>query len=406
MSDIPEAKAARYPGWAVIGIFLILALGAISVARDFLMPVVSGCVLFLVFMPVMRRARRLGIPRPLAASAIVTSLVLVLCVIVVSLRGPAVQIIENFPQISEQIGSKLGDVVDQFRRLDKAVGEAIQNGDGHADDAAPAAADPDPPPEEEEEETFSLTDLGGANVVSVFMTAPTILAQILFTAVLLFFLLASGDMFYLKIIQSFGTLREKRNAYRVLRKIEAGLGDYFGAITLINAVLGVAVGIAMWLLGMPVPVMFAVLTFVLNFIPFVGAILGVGIVAAVALLWFEGFAQPGLVVAVFLILTSIEGQVITPLAVSRKMQMNTAVLFVAVAFWAWLWSVMGMLVAVPLMVVIRVIAEHVPGLSMVANFLSGEDEKPLPPVEDDETEEDTLPPMDLLPVRPRSDTFT
>ena len=223
------------------------------------------------------------------------------------------------------------------------------------------------------------------------------LAQILFTAILLYFLLASGDMFYLKIIQSFTAMRDKRDAYRVLRRIEAGLGAYFGAITLINAVFGVAVGIALWLLGMPVPVMFAVLTFVLNFIPFVGGFITAGLVAAVALLWFEGFAQPAFVVGVFLVLAFIESEVITPLMVSRKMRMNTAALFIAVAFWAWLWSVMGMLVAVPMMVVIRVIAEHVPGLAMVANFLSGEDEKPLPPAGEGEPEEDTLPPMDLWP---------
>ncbi len=399
MTDQPDPAPAAYPRWAVIGIFIILTVGAISVARDFLMPVVSSCVLFLMFMPVMRRARRMGIPRSLAAAGIVLSMMLILSVIVVSLRGPAVQIIENFPAISRQVGDKLSDVVDSFKKLDKAVGEAMEVGDSPAAEGPPFGVRPIPAPADPVGDAFSLSDLGGANVVSVFLTAPTILAQILFTAILLFFLLASGDMFYLKIIQSFGGISEKRSAYRVLRKIETGLGDYFGAITLINAVLGVAVGIAMWMLGMPVPVMFAVLTFVLNYIPFVGAVIGVVIVGAVSLLWFDGFAQPALVMTAFLVLTGIEGQFITPLMVSRKTQMNTAVLFVAVAFWAWLWSFMGMLVAVPMMVAIRVIAEHVPGLGMVANFLSGEDEKPLPPPPEGAAEEDTLPPMDLQPSR-------
>ena len=400
MTDQPDPATPDAPRWTLIGIFLILAIGAISVARDFLMPVVSALVLFLVFMPMMRRARRTGVPRPLAAAGIVISLVLVLSVIVVSLRGPAVQIIDNFPQISHQVGRKLVDVTDRFRRLDRAVGEAMQTGDSPAAEGSPAhAANTDAAPPDAAAAPFSLSDLGGSNVVSVFMTAPTILAQILFTAVLLYFLLASGDMFYLKIIQSFSSLRDKRNAYRVLRKIEAGLGAYFGAITLINAGLGAAVGIAMWMLGMPVPVMFAVLTFVLNFVPFVGPFIVFAIVAAVALVWFEGFAQPVLVLAVFLGLVLVESQAVTPLMVSRRTQMNTAVLFVAVAFWAWMWSVMGMLVAVPLMVAIRVIAEHVPGLGTVANFLSGEDDKPLPPPPEGEAEEDTLPPMDMLPRR-------
>lgn len=405
MTDLPDnaiapaATAPNYPRWAVIGIFLIMATSAVSVARDFLMPVVSSCLLFLVFMPMMRRARQVGIPRSLAAAAIVISMVVFLSVIVASLRGPAVQIVDNFPEISHQVGRKLSDVIDSFKRLDRAVGDAMQAGDSPAAPGAPADIAPTPAPAAPADAPFSLADLGGANVLSMFLTAPTILAQVLFTAILLYFLLASGDMFYLKIIQSFSNIRQKRDAYRVLRRIETGLGDYFGAITLINAVLGVAVGVAMWLLGMPVPVMFAVLTFVLNFIPFVGAIIGVVIVAAVSLLWFDGFTQPLLVMTAFLVLTGIEGQFVTPLMVSRKVQMNTAVLFIAVAFWAWLWSVMGMLVAVPLMVAIRVIAEHVPGMGMVANFLSGEDDKPLPPAGDDEPEEEALPPMDLAPRR-------
>ena len=147
MTDLPDsaapvATATPYPRWAVIGIFIILSIGAISVARDFLMPVVSALVLFLVFMPLMRRARRTGLPRSLAAAAIVTSLVLSLSVIAVSLRGPAVQIIDNFPQISQQVGRKLGDVLDRFKRLDKAVGEAMQTGDGAAAALAPAPAAP------------------------------------------------------------------------------------------------------------------------------------------------------------------------------------------------------------------------------------------------------------------------
>ena len=146
MTDQPDPAPAAYPRWAVIGIFIILTVGAISVARDFLMPVVSSCVLFLMFMPVMRRARRMGIPRSLAAAGIVLSMMLILSVIVVSLRGPAVQIIENFPAISRQVGDKLSDVVDSFKKLDKAVGEAMEVGDSPAAEGSPFSVGSIPAP--------------------------------------------------------------------------------------------------------------------------------------------------------------------------------------------------------------------------------------------------------------------
>ncbi|MFN3525727.1 MAG: AI-2E family transporter, partial [Paracoccus sp. (in: a-proteobacteria)] len=119
-------------------------------------------------------------------------------------------------------------------------------------------------------------------------------------------------------------------------------------------------------------------------IPYLGAITGVIISTLVALIVMPDLFWPLMVGLTYLGLTSLEGQIITPYFVSRRLQMNTVVVFMAVALWAWLWSVIGMVIAVPVLVVIRVLAEHIPGWERLGNFLAGED----PPALEDDNEEE------------------
>ena len=139
----------------------------------------------------------------------------------------------------------------------------------------------------------------------------------------------------------------------------------------------------MWAWGLPGALLFGIGGFVLNYIPYLGAITGVAISGLVALVVMPGLFWPAMVALTYLGLTSLEGQIITPYFVSRRLQMNTVVVFLAVALWAWLWSVIGMVIAVPVLVVMRVLAEHVPGWEKFGNFLAGDQP---PALEEDEAE--------------------
>ena len=210
---------------------------------------------------------------------------------------------------------------------------------------------------------------------------PAILSQTFFTLIFLFFLLASGDLLYLRIVQSFDTLKEKRAAYDALREIEGSLGNYLASITVINVGLGVVSGLAMWALGMPSPLLWGVAAALLNYIPYIGAALGYVGAFVVALVVFDDVWWALLVGGTYFGLTAIEGQFVTPYFVSRRLQLNTVVVFLTVALWAWLWSILGMVVAVPMLVVIRVLADHIPGLEKFGNFLAGDE---LPPLSEEE----------------------
>jgi predicted PurR-regulated permease PerM len=363
-ASVPEPSAASpVPRWAIIGIFLMLFVAGIAYAREFLIPVVLAFLLALVFSPVRRfLERRARLPSGLAAFLIVGGLLATLVTIVALLAEPVQRMIEDAPRIGRQVERKLSGVAAPARAVVK-VGEEVDKitSGAPAEGTAPSA---------EKKAVQEVVVRTPGFVSRVTTVAPTILAQAAFTLVLLFFVLASGDMIYEKVVNVLPTLRDKRLAMRIASDIELKLSRYFFTITLINAALGVAIGIAMWVLDMPTPLLFGVIAFVFNFVPYLGAVVGVVIAAVVGVVSFDSLGQALLPALVYFALTSLEGQLITPHLLGRRLEMNTVVVFGSVALWAWLWSVMGMLVAVPLLVTIRAFCEHIPQLEPVGKFLS------------------------------------
>lgn len=413
---VPGTKPAG-TDWAIIGIFLILAFAAMAAARDFLMPLSMGVLLFFVFSPVCRALARFGLPQPVAAGLVTLGLTFGLIGAVAMLAVPLSDAVNNAPRIFNRIQIKLEQLRDPMEDLQNVARELSElshpgqkkeptpPGPAPTDAALPepppatpaagpsgvasglppdappdAPADapngtpaetpdegqpPPPPPAGPESGLAWLTDIAS--------TTPALLAQLVFTLFLLYFMLASGELLYRRVVESFAGFGDKRKALQAMHMIEASLGSYLGTITLINAGLGVAVAVAMWAWDMPQPALFGVMGFAFNFIPYLGAVAGVVLATAVAFVSMPGFIDPLLVGATYMALTTVEGNLITPSLVSRQLSLNAVVVFVAVALWAWLWSVVGMIVAVPMLVVLRVLCEHIPRLDALGNFLAGED---------------------------------
>lgn len=375
-----DGPAPPRPGSLVLtGIFLILTLAAVQQARDFLLPVVTALLLFFVLMPLHRVLQRVGVPATLSAGGLVVSLMLAVSVLFTTVSGPVIEAASDYPRLAEKVTSKVRILRASFDPPAAAppVQSSYRDPSLNPPPAAPTAD------AEEDEGTSALMQSTANSALATLAGAPTVAAQVGFALILLFFLLSSSDLMYLKIVQSFARFRDKRAAYGALRRIEKHLGGYLGTVTAINAVLGLVIAGAMWALGMPAPLVFGVLAFAFNYIPYVGALVGVAVAGLVAVLTFDGWQTPLLVVAVYAGLTSLEGQLITPMLMARRMEMNTVVLLTAAAFWAWIWGPAGMLIAVPMMVALRVIADELPGWSRVALFLSAAADGP-PPADDPE----------------------
>lgn len=408
-----DAPLQKIPSWAIIGIFLVLMFSFIAQARDFLMPVTLAFLLFFVFVPFRRVLERWNLGATFTATVISLGLVVILLGIGLVVSGPISRLIDNAPQIGARLETRLSEIRENFAGIERAakkIDEITGGGkpepeEGQTKPGTPSAVPPEPtqdltstvtgrvtsvpvpgapqPPDQHIEVEVNAAP-AASTLGSLVDLGPAIAGQVIFTLFLLFFMISSGDLLYLKIVQSFDRMRDKRAAYLALREIEDRLGAYLGAITLINACLGIAIGLVMWAWGMPSPVLFGLVGFLLNFIPYLGSVFGIIIAALVGIFVFDDLFTPFMVALSYLGLTAVEGQLITPYFVSRKLQLNTVVVFMTVALWAWLWSVLGMIVAVPLLVVMRVLADHIPGLEKFGNFLAGED----PPALEDEDEEE------------------
>lgn len=353
-----RAGTAAAPRWAVVGIFLLLLVGALAYAQEFLTPVILGFLLTLVFSPVRRLLARRGCPDAIAAVAIVATLTTLLLALGLALTAPVMEWIED----SSTIGAQLEQRVREIRGAvagetdGESISEVVER---VADAAAPAESDV------EEVVVREQSWLG-----TLITKAPAVVIQIVMVIVLLLFLLASGDMFYEKLVHVLPRLQDKKRAIMIVRDIERKLSRYLLTITIINSSLGLTIGVAMYALGMPDPLLFGVIGFLFNYVPYVGAIGGSAIAVIVGLLTFDGMFQALLPGAVYYLLTAIEGQFVTPYFVGRNLKLNTVVVFISVTFWAWLWSVVGMLIAVPLLVAARTVCEHIPSLDSYGDFLS------------------------------------
>ena len=349
--DAPRPPRPR-PSWAMIGLFLIAAMAVFVYAKAVLMPVFFAFLLALTFSPVRRAASKIGVPAGLSAALIVAGLLALVVAGIIGLSAPIRSYVEDGPALLEQAEDKIrmiSSTVSTVAEAGEQLEEVAATGDG---DAQTVVID----------EPGAIAKLAGE--------APAVLAQIVLSLALLFFILASGDMFYEKIVHSVPRFKEKRRAVQIIYDVEAKISRYFFTITIINAGLGVCIGLAMWALGMPNPILFGVLAFVFNFVPYVGAVAGVGLAFIVGLLALDTVGQALLAGAIYFSLTSLEGQFVTPYAVGKSLKLNTVAVFLAVALWAWLWSVIGMIVAMPILIALRVFSEHIPTLNGLGDFLS------------------------------------
>jgi predicted PurR-regulated permease PerM len=204
--------------------------------------------------------------------------------------------------------------------------------------------------------------------------AMSLAANTLVALVLAVLILGTGDLFHYKLVQSFDSFSDKKRALHAAHEVERKISRYLFTITIINAGLGLCVGVAFYLLGMPNAWMYGAMAFLLNFLPYIGALIGIVISAGFALLEYATVGQALMVPLVYMVLTSIEGQFVTPIFVGRQLLLNAVSVFITVVIWAWIWGVAGALMAVPFLVLVKVIADAVPGLRVLSNFLSGRGE--------------------------------
>ncbi|GIV57743.1 MAG: hypothetical protein KatS3mg042_0656 [Rhodothermaceae bacterium] len=192
---------------------------------------------------------------------------------------------------------------------------------------------------------------------------------------LTYFLLAGGDRFLRRLVETLPLLRHKRNAVAIIRRIEQELSRYFLLVTLVNAGLGGAVAGVLYLLDMPNPLLWGVLAGVLNYVPYLGGLVGILVIGLVALVSFDTLGEALLPPLAYLMLNTMEAYAITPALLGRRLRLNPVAILVSIVFWGWIWGVAGAILAVPLLVSFKIICDNVRALSAIGVFLIDDDRK-------------------------------
>jgi len=334
-------------------IVILMTLSAIYFAKDVILPVVLGFILALTLGPWVRWLSRRGIPAPLSATVMIFGLAVIAGAAVLLLGGSVASWFDEIPRISFELRDKLRGIT--------ASVAAVQDASKQVADLATGG--------EEAAATVVLRQPGLLNTaVSNLAGFVTSLAAGL---VLALFLLSAGNLFYVKIVESFARFGDKKRALTVIYEVERRMSHYIVAITAINAALGLAIAAAMYVLDMPYPFVWGLAAFCMNYLPFLGGLIGTLGVGAFAFVHFDSLYYAMLAPIAYQVLTMIEGQILTPMLLGARLQLNTVAVFLTVIFWAWLWGIPGALMAVPILVLIKVICDHVPMLATFGNFLSG-----------------------------------
>ncbi|WP_224548854.1 AI-2E family transporter [Mesorhizobium sp. CA16] len=339
----------------VIGIFILMTAAALYFARAFFMPVILAFLLALTLTPIVRLLRKHGIPEVVSATLLVLLSIFVFAAAGYLLSGPVIDLINNSYSIGQQLTERLAPFKRPLERMTdlshqlEALTETSQEPGLQRVAVAPSG----------------ILSTAASNILEAG-TAITIVF------VLSLFLLASGTLFYEKIVQSFASMTQKKRALRIVYDVEREISHYLLTVSIINVSLGTVIGLGLWGLGMPNPLVWGAMAALLNFLPYVGALMTVVIVAIIALISFDTIAYALLAPAFVVLCDIIEGQFVTPTVVGRRLEINAVAIFIAIAFWSWLWGFVGALMAVPLLVVIKVFCDHFEGLSHVGNFLAAQ----------------------------------
>jgi predicted PurR-regulated permease PerM len=342
---------------------VLVVLGGIAFlyfARPVVLPLFLACVAGITLKPIVSWADGCHIPPALSAAVILGLLIALVGIGFFQLGRPASKWINDAPQHMTELRQRFQKVFPRATRISEATAAVKDLGATKEEKAE----------EQKQAPTVELKDNRGTS--SILNWTGTFLVGIGETLVLLYLLLASGDLFLQKLVRVMPTLRDKKRAVEISHEIQQNISNYLFSVSLINLGLGLIVCGGLYFMGVPNAAMWGLFVAVLNFVPYFGPVAGVIVLAAVGLLTFDTLGKGLLPPACYLLLHLVEANLITPMLLGRRFTLNPVVIFVSLIFWTWLWGVPGALLSVPILVSIKVICDRIPALSHVSELLTSQ----------------------------------
>lgn len=331
----PTIGRSEIVAFSLLALVILSVIAVLYVARAFFLPTVTALVIGTMLSPAAKFFERFGIPRSVSAVLIVSATCAGLAFMVALISAPVMNWTTRLPELQSSLK-------DKFHIFDRpmALWHQLQSLFGGTS----------------AETGFPLPKIEWVQPTLEFLS-PTFTEILLFFAVLVLFIASWPDL-RRALVLNFTGHDSRLRVLRILNAIESNLGGYLLTVTMINMGLGVATGLICAVTGMPNPAGLGALAATLNYIPIIGPIVTFVVLAAVGIVTASTLGG-GLVAATcFAIVAFIEGHFITPTIIGRRLALNALAVFIALAFWTWLWGPMGAFLSSPLLIVGLVIKEH------------------------------------------------
>ena len=335
------------------GLFVLALLATAYVASDIVLPLVFAVILKLLLQPAMRILERMRVPRILAALLLILALFGTIVGLGTAISGPAgtwaAKLPEGIPRLQERL-SFMREPIDTLQRFLQQVEDFGRTG---------------PSPE------AAASARGPALLTTLFTGTRNFASGFVMTVLFLFSLLVSGDIFLHRLVEIMPRFSSKRQVVEISQQIESDISAYLVTITIMNAAVGIAVALTMWLTGVGDPILWGTVAFLLNYVPILGTALGVLIFLLAGLLTIDTLWLALLPAALYLGFHLIEGETVTPMLLARRFTLNPVLVIISLIFWFWMWGIPGAILAVPMLAITKIICDRVRPLAAFGHFLEG-----------------------------------
>ncbi len=337
----------------IAGAGLVLATPfALKSGAEFFLPVTIALVIAVALVPVLQWLERRRVPSAIASILCILAFLLLANIAIAAIVVPATDFFRLLPTRIPRIQENLSPLLDLYSTLEKSVDKMLRQV-AAAPVRAPTQSAVAPP--------NSILELAATS-------APTVIVQFIFSILIVFFFLAGWTRMRQQTITGRSSFDGAMATARVIQDVVDDVSAYLGTITLINIVLGLSVALALYLIGMPYPLMWGGIVALLNYIPYFGPVIAAFLLALGGLMTFSDIWVAMLPPAVMYALHLVEANAITPVVVGHRLTINPIMILISLSFWSWVWGTAGALLAVPLLIIIQTVIRAA-GKPDIAGFL-------------------------------------
>lgn len=332
-----------------IGVFLALPF-VLSTGSVVFLPIAAALVLTVILSPLADSLARLGLPNTLASVVALLTLLGGVMLALALVLQPALTLVEQIPTLIDTVGKRFTELRDQFQwiaRINDRIAALNESGAREVVLAEPSL------------------------LATIAFATPSVIVEFILTLLMTFFMVEARVRLRQKLLfgrASFGT---SIKAARALREVQDRVASYILTVALINAGVGVVAAIGAWALGLPAPIMWGGLAMIMNFVPYIGPLLMVGLTALFGIGTSETLLLGLIPAAAYLALHTVEANVVTPAVLGARFTMNPVMILIALSYFTWIWGVLGALLSVPILLILTALFDHL-GRPNLVGFVFGE----------------------------------